>query len=91
MPTTEATPPALLRPLAEYRTPRVGRRVTSATRDRAMRSHPIGAGVGRTGTNSLKLAINRLGLGPCHHMLEVRENMTVHMPLWQAAADGRPD
>ena len=51
----------------------------------------IGAGVGRTGTNSLKLAINRLGLGPCHHMLEVRQNMPLHVPLWQAAADGRPD
>ena len=51
----------------------------------------IGAGVGRTGTYSLKLAINRLGLGPCHHMLEVRQNMPLHVPLWQTAADGRPD
>ncbi len=51
----------------------------------------IGTGVGRTGTNSLKLAINRLGLGPCHHMLEVRRNMPLHVPLWQAAADGKPD
>jgi hypothetical protein len=31
----------------------------------------IGTGVGRTGTYSLKLAINQLGLGPCHHMEEV--------------------
>ena len=51
----------------------------------------IGAGVGRTGTNSLKLAINRLGLGPCHHMLEVRQNMPMHVPLWVAAVDGNPD
>ena len=51
----------------------------------------IGAGVGRTGTNSLKLAINQLGLGPCHHMIEVRQNMPAHVPLWEAAADGKPD
>ena len=41
----------------------------------------IGAGVGRTGTYSLKLAINQLGLGPCHHMEEVLHNMPVHVPL----------
>ena len=31
----------------------------------------IGAGFGRTGTNSLKLALEQLGFGPCHHMKEV--------------------
>ena len=51
----------------------------------------IGAGVGRTGTYSLKLAIDRLGLGPCHHMIEVRQNMPVHVPLWTAAVNGKPD
>ena len=51
----------------------------------------IGAGVGRTGTYSLKLALNQLGLGPCHHMEEVIFNMPVHVPLWAAAAAGRPD
>ena len=30
----------------------------------------IGTGVGRTGTYSLRSAINQLGLGPCHHMEE---------------------
>ena len=34
----------------------------------------IGAGFGRTGTNSLKLALEHLGFGPCHHMFEVRDN-----------------
>ena len=34
----------------------------------------IGAGFGRTGTNSLKLALEQLGVGPCHHMFEVRDN-----------------
>lgn len=51
----------------------------------------IGAGVGRTGTYSLKLAINQIGLGPCHHMEEVLHNMPVHVPLWSAAAAGNPD
>lgn len=51
----------------------------------------IGAGVGRTGTYSLKLAINQLGLGPCHHMEEVLHNMPVHVPLWAAAVAGNPD
>lgn len=51
----------------------------------------IGTGVGRTGTYSLKLAINQLGLGPCHHMEEVLRNMPVQVPLWSAALDGRPD
>jgi hypothetical protein len=51
----------------------------------------IGAGVGRTGTYSLKLAINRLGLGPCHHMEEVLHNRPVQLPLWVAAASGEPD
>lgn len=51
----------------------------------------IGAGVGRTGTYSLKLAINRLGLGPCHHMEEVLHNMPVQVPLWAAAVSGKPD
>jgi hypothetical protein len=29
------------------------------------------AGFGRTGTLSLKLALEQLGVGPCHHMDEV--------------------
>ncbi len=31
----------------------------------------IGAGFGRTGTLSLKAALERLGFGPCRHMVEV--------------------
>ena len=53
--------------------------------------HVIGAGVGRTGTYSLKLALNQLGLGPCHHMEEVLFNMPVQVPLWEAALDGHAD
>lgn len=51
----------------------------------------IGAGTGRTGTYSLKLAINQLGLGPCHHMEAVLHNMPEQVPLWSAALQGRPD
>jgi hypothetical protein len=51
----------------------------------------IGSGVGRTGTYSLKIAINQLGIGPCHHMEEVLHNMPVQVPLWSAALAGRPD
>ena len=51
----------------------------------------IGAGVGRTGTYSLKLAINQLGLGPCHHMEAVLHDMPTQVPLWSAALNGEPD
>ena len=50
----------------------------------------IGSGLGRTGTFSTKLALQQLGLGPCHHMVEVFEHPE-SVPLWIAAAEGRPD
>jgi 2-keto-4-pentenoate hydratase len=51
----------------------------------------IGAGFGRTGTNSLKLALEQIGFGPCHHMFEVRDNPD-QLSFWQAAARGElPD
>ena len=49
----------------------------------------IGAGFGRTGTLSLKVALEQLGLGRCYHMLEVFANPG-HAAQWQAAADGKP-
>jgi hypothetical protein len=51
----------------------------------------IGAGVGRTGTYSLKHAITQLGLGPCYHMDEVRQNQAERVPHWTAALKGRAD
>lgn len=51
----------------------------------------IGGGVGRTGTYSLKLAINQLGFGPCHHMEAVLQNMEAQVPLWSDALNGDPD
>lgn len=47
----------------------------------------IGAGFGRTGTLSLKLALEQLGLGPCHHMMEVLENLDTAED-WARAARG---
>ncbi|MGI9169631.1 MAG: sulfotransferase family protein [Caulobacteraceae bacterium] len=46
----------------------------------------IGAGLGRTGTMSLKLALETLGFGPCYHMVEVFKNPDAPA-LWEAAAD----
>lgn len=47
----------------------------------------VGAGLGRTGTNSLKLALERLLGEPCYHMVEVFGHPE-HVPIWHAAADG---
>ena len=49
----------------------------------------IGPGFGRTGTASLKRALEILGFGPCHHMEEVfpRPEQVDH---WAAMAEGRP-
>lgn len=49
----------------------------------------IGAGFGRTGTLSLKAALEQLGFGPCHHMVEVLENPD-QIPGWRVATDGGP-
>lgn len=49
----------------------------------------VGAGLGRTGTHTLKVVLERLLGGPCHHMVEVFE----HPEQWerlQAAVDGAP-
>jgi hypothetical protein len=51
----------------------------------------IGAGLGRTGTTSLKRALEMLLDAPCYHMLEVREHPE-HPDLWAAAYRGElPD
>ncbi len=49
----------------------------------------IGAGFGRTGTLSLKGALEQLGFGPCHHMAEIFAHPE-QLPLWQKAASGEP-
>src|SRR5215213_11337110 len=47
----------------------------------------VGAGLGRTGTTSLKAALEQLLGGKCHHMLEVFEHPD-SVPTWHAAARG---
>jgi hypothetical protein len=48
----------------------------------------IGAGFGRTGTYSLKLALERLLDKPCYHMAEVFEKLESDVPVWHAASKG---
>lgn len=50
----------------------------------------VGSGLGRTGTKSLQSALNILGFGPCHHMVEVFAHPD-STRLWIEAAAGRPD
>ena len=49
----------------------------------------IGAGFGRTGTLSLKLALEILGFRKCYHMREVFKHPD-HVPVWADAADRKP-
>lgn len=51
----------------------------------------VGAGLGRTGTLWLKLALEKLLGAPCYHMAEVFEHPD-HVAIWHAAARGEmPD
>lgn len=47
----------------------------------------IGSGFGRTGTRSLKDALETLGFGPCHHMEEVFMNPP-QVEAWQGFSRG---
>lgn len=49
----------------------------------------VGAGLGRTGTHTLKIVLERLLGGTCHHMLEVFQHPE-QLPKLQAALDGAP-
>jgi hypothetical protein len=46
----------------------------------------IGPSFGRTGTMSMKAALERLGFGPCYHMSEVYEQG--HVDAWIARIEG---
>ena len=50
----------------------------------------IGAGMGRTGTASLKVALEELGIGRCYHMSEVLKHPE-YIPDWINAANGNAD
>ena len=45
----------------------------------------VGAGFGRTGTLSLKSALEKIGFGPCYHMMEVFAHPE-HIAMWHRAA-----
>jgi hypothetical protein len=49
----------------------------------------VGAGFGRTGTLSLKAALELLGFAPCYHMVEVAR-LPKHAAVWAGAARGSP-
>jgi hypothetical protein len=49
----------------------------------------VGAGLGRTGTHSLKQALEQLLDAPCYHMVEVFGRPD-DIPVWQRALDGDP-
>ena len=46
----------------------------------------IGAGFGRTGTLSLRVALEELGFGPCYHMVELFDKPE-HVEFWDEAPD----
>jgi Sulfotransferase domain len=65
--------------------------VPSAAEGGLMGLQAVGAGLGRTGTHSLKLALEQLLGGPCYHMVEVL-NRPDQAAAWAAAAEGEePD
>jgi hypothetical protein len=49
----------------------------------------VGAGLGRTGTSSLKVALERLLECPCYHMVETFDR-PIHLDAWRRAALGEP-
>ena len=49
----------------------------------------VGAGLGRTGTHSLKLALEQVLGGPCYHMMETFDRPD-DIPVWHAAVNGDP-
>jgi Sulfotransferase domain len=59
-----------------------------ASYDSAMALRVVGAGHGRTGTYSLKLALERLLGGRCHHMAEILAGPEHHLPLWAPVLRG---
>ena len=48
----------------------------------------IGAGLGRTGTESLKQALEILGFGACYHMFELKMKHPEHLPEWEKLVAG---
>jgi hypothetical protein len=51
----------------------------------------IGSGMGRTGTHSLKSALEQLGFGKCYHMVELLENPKGLPCFWDAENGKKAD
>jgi hypothetical protein len=67
---------------------RIAGQCRHGTGDKAMSLSVIGSGFGRTGTKSLKEALEHIGFAPCHHMHEVVSHPD-QVPYWQAIAAGK--
>src|ERR1700733_3581945 len=67
------------------------RATVSVQQEITMALSVIGAGFGRTGTHSLKLALEMLGLGPCHHMSDVMQSETQKQGFRAAGRGERVD
>jgi Sulfotransferase domain len=64
-------------------------RGASPTERRSTVLEVIGVGYGRTGTLSLKAALERLGFGPCYHAVEFMRHPE-HQARWEPAFRGNP-
>jgi hypothetical protein len=51
----------------------------------------IGTGFGRTGTDSMREALDIIGFGPCHHQREVIANPETRQPWRDIACGATPD
>jgi len=51
----------------------------------------IGTGFGRTGTDSMRKALNTLGAGPTHHMHELGSNAPLREPWLDLVRGAKPD
>jgi hypothetical protein len=63
------------------------RSYSNTTNAKPITPRVIGAGFGRTGTASLKRALEMIGFGPCHHMEEVIKHPS-EVTTWESAARG---
>jgi len=51
----------------------------------------IGTGFGRTGTDSMRKALNMLGVGPTHHMMELGNESRLREPWLKLVKGAEPD
>jgi hypothetical protein len=69
------------------RRPPVGEPYCESMREECVTLRVVGAGLGRTGTHSLKIALEQLLGGPCYHMVEVIGHPE-YARHWLRAMDG---